>query len=261
MTGFAATLWAEALKARRSHAPSLTALAMAAAPLAGGLFMAILRDPDWARRSSLISTKAQIMVGVADWPAYFSVLAQAIAVAGFIVYGLVAIWLFGREFSDHTAKDLLALPVWRGTIVAAKFLVAAIWSAVLVLEVYVIGLGVGSALHLPGWAIALAVDSAAQLAAIAGLTFLLVTTLALVASVGRGYMAPVGVMFVLVALAQILAVLGWGEYFPWSIPALLSGAAGPSAQSLGPASYLLVALAGLLGVAGTLVWWQYADQT
>ncbi|MEV0143917.1 MULTISPECIES: ABC transporter permease [unclassified Nonomuraea] len=38
---------------------------------------------------------------------------------------MIAIWLFGREFSDHTAKDLLALPTSRTAIVAAKFVVAA----------------------------------------------------------------------------------------------------------------------------------------
>lgn len=123
-----------------------------------------------------------------------------------------------------------------------------------------IGLGVGTAVGLPGWSEGLAVDAAGWLALIAGLTILLVTPLALVASVGRGYMAPVGVMFVIIALAQMLAVLGWGEYFPWSVPALLSGAAGPNAQGLGTVSYLLVALAGLLGIAGTFAWWQYADQ-
>ena len=261
MTGFSAALWAEKLKARRSRAPWLTALAMSAAPLVGGLFMMILRDPEWARRSGLISTKAQITVGVADWPTYFGMLSQAIAVAGLIVYGLIAIWLFGREYGDRTAKDLLALPVSRGAIVAAKLVVAATWSVVLVVEVYVIGLGVGFAVNLPGWSPALAADSAVQLAAIAGLTILLVIPLALVASAGRGYMAPVGVMFVLMALAQIFAVLGWGAYFPWSVPLFLSGAVGPSEQSVEPASYLLVALAGTVGVAGTLAWWQWADQT
>ena len=39
-----------------------------------------------------------------------------------------------------------------------------------------------------------------------------------------------------------------------------TGIAGPATAQLGPGSYLLVILVGIAGVAGTLVWWQYADQ-
>lgn len=63
------------------------------------------------------------------------------------------------------------------------------------------------------------------------------------------------------AKAQIIAALGWGAYFPWSIPALYSGVAGPSIQDLSAVCYLLVVLAGLSGLVGSFAWWQFADQT
>lgn len=260
MSGWAAALWAESLKARRSKAPWLTALGFALAPLVGGLFMLILRDPDWARRSGLITAKAQITAGTADWPAYFGLLAQATAVGGFVLFGLVAIWVFGREYSDRTAKDLLALPVSRETIVVAKFIVVASWSAALAAMAYLLGLGVGSAIGLPGWSAGLVVNATGQLGVVAGLTIALVTPFAWVSCAGRGYLPPVGCMFLALFLSQILAVMGWGEYFPWSVPALASGAAGPDAQQLGASSYLVVALTGLLGMVGTLAWWRWADQ-
>ena len=260
MSGWAAALWAESLKARRSKAPWLTALGFALAPLVGGLFMLILRDPDWARRSGLITAKAQITAGTADWPAYFGLLAQATAVGGFVLFGLVAIWVFGREYSDRTAKDLLALPTPREAIVAAKFVLVLCWSAALTAIVCALGLTVGMAVGLAGWSRELAVDSLANLAVVAGLTIAAVTPLAWVACAGRGYLPAVGCMFLVLFLAQVLAALGWGAYFPWAVPALASGAAGPGEQQLELASYLVVALAGLLGVAGTLAWWRWADQ-
>ena len=63
------------------------------------------------------------------------------------------------------------------------------------------------------------------------------------------------------ALAQIVVVTGWGDWFPWSIPALFSGAVGPRADQLGWYSYLILLIASLIGLAMTFNWWRNADQT
>jgi ABC-2 type transport system permease protein len=260
MSGLAAALWAEALKARRSRLPWLTGLALALAPLVGGLFMLILKDPEWARRVGLLATKAQITADAADWPTYVGLLAQAVAIGGLLVFGLVAIWVFGREYADRTLADLLALPTPRATIVAAKFIVVAAWSAALTALVLALGLAVGAAVGLPGWSPALAAEAAGRLAATAGLTVALVSPFAWAASAGRGYLPALGAMLLAVVLAQIVAALGWGTAFPWSVPALASGVAGPAGQDVGAGSYALVALTGAAGVAGTVAWWRLADQ-
>jgi ABC-2 type transport system permease protein len=48
--------------------------------------------------------------------------------------------------------------------------------------------------------------------------------------------------------------------FPWSIPALASGAAGRDAAVLGMAGVIIVLVTSLFGIAGTVLWWRYADQ-
>ena len=126
--------------------------------------------------------------------------------------------------------------------------------------IFLEGLGIGTAVGLPGWSSGLTLGAARQIAITAGLTVALVTPFAWVASAGRGYMAPIGVLFLVIVLAQILAAVGWGVAFPWSIPALLSGIAGEATPVLGLGSYLLVLLTGVVGIIGTLGWWQYADQ-
>src|SRR5215831_13264532 len=118
-----AALWAEQLKARRARMPLLTLVGFSLAPLMGALFMKILLDPAWAARFGTLTTKAQFSAAHGDWPTYFGLLTQALAVGGSILFSLVVIWLFGREYSDHTAKDLLALPTARAAIVSAKLLV------------------------------------------------------------------------------------------------------------------------------------------
>lgn len=260
MNNFVEAFSIEFLKARRSPVPWLTLLGVSLVPLFMGLFMKILLDPAWAARFTLLTTKARASAASADWPTYFGLLTQATAIGGFGLFSILIIWLFGREYSDQTAIDLLALPISRITIVLAKFALALLWAAGLVIWLYGLGLGMGWLVGLPQWSASLLWGATARLAATAGLTMLLVTPLAWVASAGRGYLPPIGALFLLVFLAQVLAALGLGAYFPWSVPALVSGAAGPDAQALGAISYVLVLLTGAIGVVGTVIWWQVADQ-
>ena len=253
-------IWVELLKARRSRVPLFTLLGFSLAPLAGGFFMIVLKDPELARRSGLISSKAQIVAGAADWPTYLGLLAQATAVGGVLLFGFVASWVFGREFSDHTLKDLLALPTSRSTIVLAKFIVVALWSALLTAVITLIGLGVGLAVGLPPAGESIFWQGTLTLTITAGLTIALVTPIAFFAGVGRGYLAPMGVVILMLVLAQVIAAAGWGNYFPWSIPALFAGVAGEQKTNPGGIGYALVFATSLVGLGGTFAWWAWADQ-
>ncbi|MGV9385800.1 ABC transporter permease [Nonomuraea sp. NPDC003707] len=254
-------LWAELLKVRRSRLPWITALAITIAALVCGMFMFILADPARAQAFGLLGGKAQLSGASADWHGYLTLLAQAAAVGGLGIYGLIAIWLFGREFSDHTATDLLALPTSRTALVAAKFTIAAIWTLLLALLLAGLGLSIGTLLALPGWSAPTAIDGAARIVATATLTMLTTTPLALAASIGRGYLSAVGVLFALVFAAQVIAALGYGAVFPWSVPALYAGITGPDQDPPGPLGLLLVAATAAAGAVSTAAWWNRADHT
>jgi ABC-2 type transport system permease protein len=261
MNAFLSALWAETLKARRSKVPLLTAAAFSMLPLVAGLFMFILKDPERARAMGLISVKAQLFTaGVADWPAFFDVLLQGIGIAGTILYAFIIAWVFGREFSDHTVKELLALPTPRWSIVGAKFVLTATWTMALALFVLILGFGVGRAVSISGWSLELSWQSSVDLMVTAVLSFMLMPFVALFASVGRGYLPGLGWAFLTLALGQIAAVMGWGDWFPWSVPPLFSGMAGARAEMLGWHSYVLVVLTFAAGVAITVIWWRSADQ-
>lgn len=261
MNGFLPSLWAETLKMRRSKVPLFTAIGFSIMPLMVGLFMIILKDPEAARSMGLISAKAQVLVGVADWPTFFSILTQAVAVGGGILFAIITIWVFGREFSDHTAKELLALPTSREAIVTAKFIVIALWILVLTILIFLIGLVVGKLVVIPGWSAELVRSAGVDILGVTALVTALLPFVALLASVGRGYLPPFGWTILTVVLAQIAAITGWGDWFPWSVPALFSGAAGPRSELMGFHSYIIVILASLIGLAATFYWWLKADQT
>ena len=260
MRNLGQALWVELLKARRSKMPLMTLLGFALAPFVGGFFMIVLKDPDMARRLGMISAKAQILAGSADWPTYLGLLAQATGIGGIVIFSFITSWVFGREYADHTIKDLLALPTARSAIVLAKFILVLFWSILLTVAIYLIGLGVGVAVVLPAAPAQTYWQGTITIAVTASMIVALVTPIAFFASAGRGYMPPMGATLLFVFMAQIIAAAGWGEYFPWSIPALRSGMAGPEYAHLGVISYMIVLLTGLLGALATFAWWEWADQ-
>jgi len=260
MNAFLCAFWAEFLKARRSKVPLLTAAGFMILPAVSGLFMVILKDPEAAKEMGLISMKAQLTGGVADWPALFEMLKMGTGIAGLILFSIIVSWVFGREFADHTVKDLLALPTPRGTIVAAKFLLAFVWTMMTTLLIFVAGYGVGLLVDIPGLSMELTISSFWSSVQIGFLTTLLMPVVALIASAGRGYLSPLGWAFLTLALAQITAVMGWGDWFPWAVPALLSEFSG-SVEPLELHSYLVVGLIFVIGMVSTFLWWQRADQS
>jgi ABC-2 type transport system permease protein len=261
LTPLGAALRCELLKARRARVPLLATAGFSLAPFMAGLFMIIMKDPEHAVRLGLLRTKAAVFAGEASWPAFLDVIAQAVAVGGSLVFALIMAWVFGREFAERTVKTLLAVPTPRWATVAAKLILGG--GLALLMSVWVFGLGllVGALVGLPGGSGALLGAAALHVGGTTLLTILLLTPIAFLASVGRGYMAPLGFAILTLFLAQITAATGWGPWFPWSVPALYSGLAGPAGAVLPGWSFGLVAATSLLGLIATLGWWRWADQT
>lgn len=251
----------EFLKTRRSKMPLLTALGFLLVPFIGGFFMIVLKDPEMAQRMGIISAKAQIVAGEADWTTYLGLLAQATGIGGIILFSFIASWVFGREYSDHTIKDLLALPTPRSSLVAAKFVLVWSWSLLLVTFIYLVGLVVGNAVGLPTALATVFWGGTARMAITAVLTITLATPVAFFANAGRGYLPPMGFAILMLMVGQVVAAAGWGEYFPWSVPALFAGLAGAAQAQLGIISYVIVVVTSLVGALGTFAWWELADQT
>ena len=179
---------------------------------------------------------------------------------GAILFALITSWVFGREFSDHTAKEIMALPTSRAAIVSAKFVLLALWTMALSLLVIMVGLGIGKAVDIPGWSSGLAWTSIRSMLSVAFFTFLLTPFVALVASWGRGYLPPMGWTILSLVFANIAALLGWGDWFPWAIPVMVSGMVKSQAGAAGLHSYVVISLAFAAGLAATVAWWQRADQ-
>jgi hypothetical protein len=130
-----------------------------------------------------------------------------------MVFAIATAWVFAREFSDRTAKEMLAVPITRTAIIAAKFSIVALWGVILAIMILCIGLAIGAALRLPGWSLAVIGTGVFELSAAAVLTLALMPVVAFAASAGRGYLPALGLAVLMVFLAQIVAATGWGAGF------------------------------------------------
>jgi ABC-2 type transport system permease protein len=259
MSAFWNALWAEALKAYRSRAIGWSIAVVTILPLVDGLFMIILKNPERAKEWGLIGAKAQLVAVSADWPNFLYVLVMTGMAAG-IIFDFLAVWIFGREFSDRTAKELLALPTSRGTIVAAKFVLLGVWTQVLALWIFALAFGIGCAVDIPGGSGHLTAVSFGLFMGAAFLNYLLTPWVAYIASLGRGFLPPMAWIITMLASAQLLVILGWGEWYPWAVPALVAEIAGPKGGSIGAHSLVAVGAAFAASLAATFAWWRSADQ-
>jgi ABC-2 type transport system permease protein len=255
-----ATFITECMKLHRSRMVWISCLLFAFIPFMICMMLYIQQHPEISDKLGIIGTKANmVQFGKIDWASYFGLLTQGVAAIGLIGFGFVTSWVFGREFSDRTAKDILALPVSRSSIVVGKLLLVVVWCILLTTTYFVSGLVFGKLWGIPGW-------SASQFATISGaffgtslLTILLCPPVAFIASWGHGYLLPLSFIILTLLMANFTGLLGLGPVFPWAIPGLFGTASGVEGVSLIPASYVILALTSLAGIAGTLIWWVRAD--
>lgn len=246
----------EWLKLRRSRVPGVTAAALMLLPAAmAALFLAMAGND----RGDAMSLKAGALVTREGWLGYLDALTQIYASAGLLGMGVVVAWCFGREYADRTVVSLYASATPRESVAAAKLAVLSLWSAAvsvaLIPSALLVGLVAG--LGVPDDDALLAVVRVALLSALTGLSAL---TVALFASVGRGYLPAFGGLVGLVAAAQVAAVAGAGAWFPYSVPGLWAVASSTSTLAAVPGWHLLVVpcWAAVLG-ALTIGWWRRAQ--
>lgn len=253
---------AEILKNRHSRITWVTFIAFSLAPLFGGVFMLLMKDNGSEGLSGTFKSKAVLMSFEANWNSYLGLLSQAVGVGGVLIFGFVASWLFGREYSDGTVKDLLSLPISRTKILNAKFIYYTIWCISLVLSNLILGLLIGFILRLPGWDSVMFLNNIQVYSLTTIMIILLNTPIAFFAIYGKGFMTPLGIVAILLVLAQIIGALGFGNYFPWAVPGIYSGSGGADLKAgLNIFSYLIIVMISIIGYFSTILWWKYSDQT
>jgi ABC-2 type transport system permease protein len=249
------------VKLRRSNALWLTMLAASLGPCGIALFMWILFQPERAKQLGLVGTKADLSGLVATWPSFASTLTVVVGMGGMLLLPFIVAYLFGREYADGTAKNMLGLPVPRYRFVVAKLVVAAIWWLLVVVLILVEAFALAAILGLPGFSSAVACKMVTDALVAAAISYLLVPVVAWITIAGRNYMLPLGFAFAMLAMGNVLSRTGWAEWFPWSIVPSLIGSVGAPVGALPFGSYIVAVLTFVIGVAGAIAQFTYEDNT
>jgi hypothetical protein len=254
-------IFTEFVKLRRSKVTWFSLAAISMGPLGIALFMWIVREPGRAAQLGLLGTKANLSGLTATWPTFFSMLTLIVGIGGTLLLSFIVAFVFGREYSEQTAKNMLALLVGRPVFVLAKFVVAAVWWVVLVGAVLAEALVIGTLLGLPGFSAALVAAATLEALLAAGIAYLLVPVVAWITVLGRGYLPSLGFALAMLALGNLFSKTGWAPWFPWSIVPMLVGMVGSPTETLPGSSFVVLALTFVAGVAATLAQFVYADNT
>jgi len=249
----------EFAKLRRSAVPWVTLAVMLLAPWGIALFMWIVLDPRRAASLGLLGTKANLAGLEATWPAYAGYLSMIVGAAGMLLLAFIVAYLFGREYVDQTAKNLLALPIRREWFALAKLTVAAAWWLAIALAAFAEGLLIGALLGLPDFSPAVVTDALGNALLLAGVSYLLCPVVAWLTVATRNLLASIGFALGMLLLGDLLGHTGWGVWFPWSIIPSLSGMSGTAAVSIQPVSIVMLVAVFLAGIAATAAQLRLAD--
>lgn len=191
----------------------------------------------------------------AGWASYLADLLGTSTALLVIGFSFTACWVFGREYTDKTISELLVKPVSKLYVVLSKFIVIFLWDLLLAFFMFVVVFIMGILIGLNGGTWLLIINSFLAFMVTSLLIMVVSTISALLANVSKGYLAPIGLAFLIVIISNVIMQAGLGAYFPWTIPALFI-----SNVPLGFASIAILAITGIIGFVGTITWWRFAEQ-
>lgn len=206
-----------------------------------------------------LADKAAALLTGEGWVGYLGLVDQIAAVAVFVGAGIVVAWVFGREHADRTFPSLFALTVSRKTIAGAKFAVLTVWIVALGFLITVVAILFGVVGGVGPVEVGVLTAESLRLLVIATGSGLLALTMAYAASLGRGYLAAIGALTVIIAVSQIAVLFGTGGWFPFAVPGLMAVSGAEGAPDVSPVQIALVPALALAAVAVTLRWWEKTE--
>jgi ABC-2 type transport system permease protein len=248
---FGTVFGAELLKLRRCRITWLTFVLYAFFALMAWFVLWIVKNPGAAQGLGLVGQKASFAASgmTADWKGLYSFFAELSLMGGMIILSIIVIYLFGREYVEGTAKNMLSLPIGRWRFVAAKLLLAALWYLLLTAFLLAESLAIGALLGLGAPAPELFAREGGGILFAALLVFSLQGLVAWVTVASGGYLAPFGYTIATLLVGNVMIRTGWAPWCPWSIVALLGGLTGPRQEGTAAASCLILAATFALGFA------------
>lgn len=174
--------------------------------------------------SNVFATASEISAERISWPEFFNLGSMAMGTwYGILLFGLIAAFVFGREYAEGVAPNMMTVPTRREYFVIAKLIMLAVWVAVLAILAVFAQAVWAAVLGLDGFTWSAVREGAGDMLTVALLIFLTLPLVALVAVASRGVFAPMIFSAIAFSAAMIGGIAGWGDWLPWAMPTAIGG--------------------------------------
>ena len=176
-------------------------------------------------------------------------------IIGFPLYGVVIAYLFTREYTEDTLKNLLTIPVSRISFIISKFILLFLWIMMLTLVAWALTLLLGLIGSFPGFSITLLLGSLIKFLICGGLLFLLSSPIVLLTLVMKTYVPPI-ILTIIITMTNLMIVNSkHKDLFPWT--ATLDIANNELQPNYPPEySYIIIAVTAIFGFITTLFYFK-----
>lgn len=189
---------------------------------------------------------------------FYNVNLYTVLIIGVPLYGVVTTYLFNREYTENTLKNLLTIPVSRMNFIISKTFLLFMWIMMLSIIAWGLTLTLGLFTQFDGLSRSLLLDSLKQFSMGGILLFILSSPIILVTLVMKNYV-PTIIFTVVITLINVMA--GNSEHrglFPWAAAGDISNRTLPTTY---PAEYSYIIIAGtaLIGFVTMMIYFRKAD--
>ena len=204
--------------------------------------------------------KKAVEAGIYDdtWAAGLHQLPMSMASGlALLLFALVAAYVFGCEYKEHTMVQALTTPIRREYMVVSKMVVLGAWLlglSLFMLLAHAAGLLATGGASGFGWAPV--VKTLGETLLVTFMLYLTMPVIAWLAVWGKGYLRPMLGAVVLMGLGNSLVATKVSPYYPWNLPLHAVGASWLPIPPTGllPGSWVVAVALFVAGIAGTM--WQ-----
>ncbi|SDX41516.1 bacitracin transport system permease protein [Marininema mesophilum] len=235
-------VYTELLKLKRSKMFLLSIIGAAVAPLMVAIAMFIQEPTVLAKFDVLFLNTSK----------------YAVLIIGAPLYGVITAYLYSREYTEDTLKNLLTIPVSRISLLMSKWILLFFWIMLLTLVVWGLALLMGILLQFEGLSFLMVTQSFGKFAIAGVFLFILSTPIVLITLMLKNFVPTIVVTIVITLLNVMLATSEHRGLFPW-VAALdiANGTLEPTYPS--EVSYLLIAATAFLGFIASIVYFKKVD--
>ncbi|SFD69820.1 bacitracin transport system permease protein [Bacillus sp. 491mf] len=239
-------LYTELLKLKRSNMFLISIIGAAVAP-----FMIVVAS--YIHVKTKQPTKAILFTDLFTDAHLYTLL-----VIGVPLYGVVTAYLFNREYTENTLKNLLTIPVSRIRFIISKFILLFIWIMILTMVSWGLTLLLGLLGSFPGLSNALILQSFMKFLIGGGFLFILSTPIVFLTLIMKTYVSPIILTIVITMINVMTANSEHKDLFPWAATIdIVNNKLQPTYPP--EYSYVIIAATAIIGFIATIFYFKRVD--